>query len=146
MRENRSRDATASGRDFVVLWIGQTFSVFGSAVSLLALPTVAILSLHAGALQLGILEALAYAAFPTLGLVVGVFADRMPRRRIMLAADAVRAVALGSIPVAAVAHVLGRARIRVSSLRVRRRSSRATVWPVCSLQRSMPRSPSASMR
>jgi predicted MFS family arabinose efflux permease len=83
-------------RDFLTLWTGQTLSVFGSAVSLLALPSVAILLLHATAWQLGILEALGYAAFPVLGLVVGVLADRMPRRRIMIAADILRVLPLAA--------------------------------------------------
>ena len=74
---------------------------------MLALPSTAILLLHANAWQLGVLEALAYAAFPVLGLAVGVFADRLPRRGIMIVADIVRALALGSIPVAAARGVLG---------------------------------------
>ena len=100
-------------RDFVVLWAGQTFSVFGSAVSVLALPSVAILLLQATPLQLGILEALAFAAFPVLGLFVGVLADRTPRRGVMIAADVVRAAALVSIPLAAAAHALSFAQLAI---------------------------------
>ena len=105
-------------RDFNVLWLGQTLSVFGSAVSLLALPSVAILTLHASPFQVGLLEALAFAPFPTLGLFVGVFADRTPRRRIMLIADLFRAIVLASIPLAAIVHALTYAQLAIVALLV----------------------------
>jgi MFS family permease len=82
------------------LWAGETVSVFGSQVTLLAVPTVAILILHAGPFQVGVLSALEFLAFPTLGLVAGVYADRLRRRPIMILCDIGRALALGSIPVA----------------------------------------------
>ena len=92
--------------DFLKLWTGETVSVFGSQVTLLAVPTVAILLLHAGPFQVGILSALEFLAFPTLGLVAGVYADRLRRRPIMIACDIGRALALGSIPVAFVLQLL----------------------------------------
>jgi len=81
-------------------------SVFGSQVTLLAVPTVAILILHAGPFQVGVLSALEFLAFPTLGLVAGVYADRLRRRPIMILCDIGRALALGSIPLAFVLGVL----------------------------------------
>ena len=92
--------------DFLKLWAGETVSVFGSQVTLLAVPTVAILILHAGPFQVGVLSALEFLAFPTLGLVAGVYADRLRRRPIMIACDIGRALALGSIPVAFVLNLL----------------------------------------
>ncbi len=92
--------------DFLKLWAGETVSVFGSQVTLLAVPTVAILILHAGPFQVGILSALEFLAFPTLGLLAGVYADRLRRRPIMIVCDIGRALALGSIPVAFVLGVL----------------------------------------
>ena len=83
---------------------------------MLALPSVAILMLHATPLQLGILEALAFAAFPVLGLFVGVLADRTRRRRVMIVADVVRAAALASIPLAAAAHALGFTQLAIVAL------------------------------
>jgi MFS family permease len=88
------------------LWAGETVSVFGSQVTLLAVPTVAILILHAGPFQVGLLSALEFLAFPTLGLVAGVYADRLRRRPIMIVCDIGRALALGSIPVAFVLDLL----------------------------------------
>ncbi len=92
--------------DFLKLWAGETVSVFGSQVTLLAVPTVAILILHVGPFQVGVLSALEFLAFPTLGLVAGVYADRLRRRPIMIVCDIGRALALGSIPVAFLMHVL----------------------------------------
>src|SRR5438876_10782025 len=86
--------------DFLKLWAGETVSEFGSQVTLLAVPTVAILVLHAGPFQVGLLSALEFLAFPTLGLVAGVYADRLRRRPIMIVCDIGRLLALGSIPVA----------------------------------------------
>jgi MFS family permease len=87
-------------RDFLKLWTGETISQFGSQVTFLAVPTVAILILHAGPFQVGVLSALEFLAFPTLGLVAGVYADRLRRRPIMIACDLGRMLAIGSIPVA----------------------------------------------
>jgi len=86
--------------DFVLLWAGQTVSVLGSQVTLLALPAAAILMLHASPFQVGLLGALEFLAFPTLGLVAGVYADRVKRRWIMIICDLGRMLALGSIPTA----------------------------------------------
>jgi MFS family permease len=79
----------------------------GSAISSLAIPTYAIIVLGAAPITVGLLEAVPFAAFPVLGLFAGVWVDRWSRRTTMLVADAARAVALGSIPLAAFAHVLG---------------------------------------
>src|SRR2546422_5782 len=80
--------------DFLKLWAGETVSEFGSQVTLLAVPTVAILVLHAGPFQVGVLSALEFLAFPTLGLVAGVYADRLRRRPIMIVCDIGRLLAL----------------------------------------------------
>jgi len=86
--------------DFVLLWAGQTVSELGSQVTLLALPAAAILMLHASPFQVGLLGALEFLGFPTLGLVAGVYADRVKRRWIMIICDLGRMLALGSIPAA----------------------------------------------
>jgi MFS family permease len=92
--------------DFLKLWSGESVSEFGSQVTVLALPTVAILVLKATPFQIGLLGALEFLAFPVLGLVAGVYADRWRRRPIMIVCDAGRALALGSVPAAAIAGVL----------------------------------------
>jgi MFS family permease len=75
-------------------------------VTRLALPTAAIVLLHAGAFQVGLLAALEFLAFPLLGLIAGVYADRLNRRRILIVCDAGRMLVLASVPVAYFAGVL----------------------------------------
>jgi MFS family permease len=91
--------------DFVKLWAGQTISLFGSEVTLLALPLTAALTLGATPAQMGLLGAVQTAPF-LLGLFAGVWVDRLRRRPILMWADLGRAALLGSIPVAAVFSVL----------------------------------------
>lgn len=86
-------------RDFQRLWFGDTVSQFTAQVTELALPTVAILLLGASAFQMGLLGTLQLLSFPTLGLFVGVWADRYRRRPIMIVANLGRMFALGSIPI-----------------------------------------------
>lgn len=86
--------------DFMRLWVGQTVSEAGTQVSQLAVPTVAILLLHATPFQVGLLTALEFLPFPVLGLVAGVYADRLRRRPLMIASDLGRMVALATVPVA----------------------------------------------
>lgn len=72
-----------------------------------ALPTMAVLMLHASAVQLGTLVALEMLPFPILGMIVGVVVDRTPRRRIMIIADLVRFAVLASVPITALLGVMG---------------------------------------
>ena len=81
--------------------------MIGTAISALAIPTYAIVVLGATPFAVALLQTVQFAAFPVLGLFAGVWVDRWPRRSVMLIADAARALALGSIPAAAFAHVLG---------------------------------------
>ncbi|MDQ6826969.1 MAG: MFS transporter [Candidatus Eremiobacteraeota bacterium] len=92
--------------DFNKLWFGQTVSLLGSAVTMFALPTLAVLVLRATPFQVGVLTALETLSFPVLGMLVGVVADRISRRRIMIVADAVRLLVLATIPIAAFGKVL----------------------------------------
>jgi MFS family permease len=95
-----------SHRDFLRLWTGETVSQAGTQVTLLAFPSVAILFLHAGPFEVGMLTALEFLAFPVLGLFAGVTADRVRRRPILILSDLGRMVALASVPVAAYLQVL----------------------------------------
>jgi MFS family permease len=86
--------------EFLKLWAGQGISEIGSQISMLALPTVAILLLGATPFQVGLLAALETLAFPALGLFAGVYVDRLRRRPIMIACDLGRLLALASVPIA----------------------------------------------
>jgi MFS family permease len=83
------------------LWTGQTVSELGSVVTRTALPFTAILTLHATAFEVGLLVASASTAVLLVGLFAGALVDRSRRRPLMIAADAIRAVLLLSIPAAA---------------------------------------------
>lgn len=93
-------------RDFRLLWAGETVSELGSGVSVLAIPLVALRSLHAGTFEVGALTAAGTAAYLLVSLPAGALVDRMRRRRVMIATDAGRCLALGSIPAAAALGVL----------------------------------------
>src|SRR6202165_996394 len=86
--------------DFMRLWVGQTVSEAGTQVSQLAVPTVAILLLGATPFQVGLLTGLEFLPFPVLGLVAGVYSDRLKRRPLMIISDIGRMVALLTIPIA----------------------------------------------
>lgn len=93
-------------REFLKLWGGQFISETGSQVSSLALPTVAILVLAATPFEVGLLEAFGFLAFPVLGLVAGVWVDRLRRRPVLIVCDILRLLALGSVPAAFLLHAL----------------------------------------
>lgn len=86
--------------DFLRLWAGQSVSVFGSLVTRVALPFTAILTLDATPLQIGLLTAAELVPGLLVGLVAGVWVDRLRRRPIMIAADVGRALALLWVPLA----------------------------------------------
>ncbi len=71
------------------------------------MPFVAILVLHAGALEVSALRSLELIASLIVGLAAGAWVDRLRRRPVMVAADLGRAILLSTIPIAAIAGVLG---------------------------------------
>src|SRR5579884_2357378 len=74
-------------RDFVALWAGQTVSSFGSLVGGFALDLAAIIVLKATPLQITILLAANLLPGLAIGLIAGVWVDRLRRRPILIAAD-----------------------------------------------------------
>jgi len=96
----RPSGALWSHRDFLKLWTGQTISEFGSQVSQLAIPAVAVLTLKASAFQVAALETVVFLPFLILTLPAGVWVDRWRRRWILIAGDLGRALLLATIPLA----------------------------------------------
>lgn len=88
-------------RHFALLWTGQTISSFGSHITSLALPLAALLLLQATPAQIGLLTALGALPGLLLGLFLGVWIDRLPRRPLLIAADLGRALLLALIPLLA---------------------------------------------
>ncbi|HEV8338152.1 MAG TPA: MFS transporter [bacterium] len=93
--------------DFMKLWVAQTISVFGTGFTQLALPLIAVTALGATPAQMGFLGTAEFLPFLLLGLVAGVWVDRWPRRPVLIVGDVGRALALATIPLAALAGVLG---------------------------------------
>jgi len=91
--------------DFLKLWAGQTVSLFGTQISQLALPLVAVIVLGASASEMGLLRALEFVP-SLLALPVGVLVDRRRRRPLLIAANLFQSLVLASVPVAALAGVL----------------------------------------
>ncbi|MEO3926659.1 MFS transporter [Micromonosporaceae bacterium B7E4] len=95
-----------SKRDFRLLWFGQGVSTIGSEITEIALPFTALVFLGASATEIGILSGLKDLAGLVLTLFAGVLVDRMRRRRLMIAADLGRFLALGIIPLLALGGIL----------------------------------------
>jgi MFS family permease len=88
-------------REFRLFWSGQTISLVGDQITLLALPLTAVLLLHASAAQMGYLGAAALMPHLLFSLPAGVWLERVAaRRRIMIGADFGRALLLASVPLA----------------------------------------------
>jgi predicted MFS family arabinose efflux permease len=96
-----------SHRSFRSFWTGQTISLFGDQISLVALPLLAVLELHASAMQVGVLGAVALAPNLLFSVHLGAWADRRASRRsLMIAADLGRAALFATIPLAALLGML----------------------------------------
>lgn len=90
-----------SNRPFRRFWAGETVSLFGDQISLLALPLVGVLVLHADAAHMGALYTAGLLPNLLFSLHAGALVDRRgERRRTMIAADLGRAAATATVPVA----------------------------------------------
>lgn len=78
------------------LWTGQTISLFGSALSRLAIPLIAALALNATPAEMGLLTAAGTAPSLLVGLFAGVWVDRIRRRTLLIVGDVGRALMLGA--------------------------------------------------
>jgi MFS family permease len=86
-------------RDFLSLWGAETISQFGTQVSLLALPLVAIIVLEESAFKVAALTSVEFLPFLLFTLPAGVWVDRLRRKPILVLGNVGRAVALLSVPV-----------------------------------------------
>jgi MFS family permease len=86
--------------DFARLWSAATISLFGTQVSQVAIPVIAVLLLKASPGEVGLLTTIEFLPFLLFTLPAGVWVDRLSRRRILIVADVGRALMLASIPIA----------------------------------------------
>jgi MFS family permease len=100
-----SRVPLRRNRDFVLLQLGQGLSTLGSTSTYVAYPLLVLALTHSPAKAgvVGFANVLPYALF---ALLAGVVADRVDRKRLMIAMDLVRAAAMASIVAALAAGVL----------------------------------------
>ena len=85
-------------RDFVLLQIGQALSTIGSEASAIAY-TLLVLALTGSAAKAGLASFARLAPYAIFALPAGVAVDRFNRKWLMISADVVRVVALGSLGV-----------------------------------------------
>ncbi|MFD8691842.1 MFS transporter [Streptomyces sp. NPDC059651] len=93
--------------DFRRLWVGQTASQFGAQSTMVVLPLLAVVSLHATSGQLGFLRAVEQLPNLLLSLFAGAWVDRRRARTVMVSADCGRALVLAVLPAAYLLGLLG---------------------------------------
>jgi MFS-type transporter involved in bile tolerance (Atg22 family) len=92
--------------DFARLWVGETVSQIGTQVTQFALPLVAILTLNATVLEVGLLNALRFVPVIVVALFAGVWLDRRRRRPVLIGCALGNAVLIGLIPLSSAAGLL----------------------------------------
>ncbi len=87
-------------------WAADTVSMFGTSVTTVALPVVAIVTLRASDVEVGVLNGARWTPYLLFGLLAGVVADRYRRRPILVATDLVRAALLTLVALLVIAGLL----------------------------------------
>jgi predicted MFS family arabinose efflux permease len=87
-------------RDFNLLWLGEGVSLLGNATTVVLLPLLAVLSLHAGPGWMGVLTASAWLPWVLVGLPIGAWVDTRSPRAVMMTSDLAAAASLVSVPLA----------------------------------------------
>ena len=100
MPEPTARPSLFHHPNFRKLWVGDTISQFGTQVSQLAIPLVAIIFLKASAFEVALLGTVEFLPFLLFTLPAGAWVDRLQRRPILITGDVGRALCLISIPIA----------------------------------------------
>lgn len=96
---SRPRPSLWRTRDFALLWAGQAVSTAGTQMTDLALPLLVLALTHSAA-QAGLVAACGTLPRLVLALPAGALVDRADRKRVMVACDLLRALALASVPLA----------------------------------------------
>ena len=96
---NPFRSPLWSNGAFVRVWTAASISIFGSLITRIALPLVAILTLNAGPIEVAVLRSMDLVAALIVGLVAGAWVDRLRRRPVLIWADLGRAALLSAIPI-----------------------------------------------
>ena len=113
-----SRPSLNRNPQFLRLWAAETISHFGSSITGIALPFVAITLLNAGPLEVAILNLADFLPFLLIGLLAGALVDRLPRRAVLIGGDLGRAALILTIPLAYLAGLLTLTQLIVVGLSV----------------------------
>ena len=92
-------DSLWRNADFLKFWFGEMLSLFGNQVSTLALPLTAVIVLGASDQQVGLLRFLQLVPYLALGMIFGVWIDRLKRRTVMMVANVCRLALISVVPV-----------------------------------------------
>src|SRR5262249_60147624 len=85
-------------RDFVLFQTGQLLSAIGGSIATIAYPLLTLAATHSAA-KAGIVGFAQFLPIVLFNLLAGVLADRRDRKRLMIASDVGRALAVGSLAV-----------------------------------------------
>ncbi|WP_045697871.1 MFS transporter [Streptomyces rubellomurinus] len=96
-------------------WISRAVSELGSAVTTVALPVLTYQQTHSAVL-VSLVSAAATLPYVAFGLLAGALADRVDRRRLMVATDWLNALVLATIPLAHATHTLTTAHLLLAAL------------------------------
>ncbi|MEV7692123.1 MFS transporter [Microbacterium sp. NPDC089189] len=102
----QSRVSSRLSRDFDRFWLAHATSAVGSQVGDLAVPLLAVVVLHATAVEAGLVGVARWLPFLLLALPLGVVVDRCRRRPVLIVADITRAALIVALVAVAVTGVL----------------------------------------
>jgi len=95
--KKQSSFAILRNHNFRLIWTGQLITEMGTSLTSLA-ASIYVYKVTGSALNVGLMMMASAAPSLLVGLIAGVFVDRYNRKRIMMAADIIRAVLIVSIP------------------------------------------------
>ncbi len=87
-------------------WAASTISSFGTYITTLAIGVLVVVDLNGSASDVGWVNAARWAPYLAVGLLVGVLADRVRRKPLLVSTDLGRAVLLGAVPLLAATEAL----------------------------------------
>ncbi|MGI8722463.1 MAG: MFS transporter [Geodermatophilaceae bacterium] len=87
-------------------WAATTISAFGTYITTLAIGVLVVVDLDGSAADVGWVNAARWAPYLVVGLLVGVLADRVRRKPLLVSTDLARAAVLGAVPLFAVTESL----------------------------------------
>jgi hypothetical protein len=101
-------------RDFVLFQTGQLLSAVGTSTALIAFPLLTLAVTHSPA-KAGVVSFAQFLPIVLFSLASGVAGDRVDRKRLMIASDILRAVAVGGLVAAILLHRLAFGQIVIVS-------------------------------